>query len=49
MNDIDSIRKRLFEAGFKNVIPCKYREGLCPNIMKLDYLPEDSLWIEAVK
>jgi predicted SAM-dependent methyltransferase len=49
MYDADSIKNSLKKAGFQKIERCEYRKGKCVDIEELDYLPEDSLFIEAIK
>jgi hypothetical protein len=39
----------LREAGFSEVQRCRYREGRCPDLDRLDNRPEETLFMEAVK
>jgi predicted SAM-dependent methyltransferase len=47
--DNDSIIERLIEAGFTKTEKCKYKVGRCADVGELDYFPENSLWVEAIK
>ena len=49
MYDFDSIAKLLSECGFKVINLCRFREGVTPDIDKLDNRPDESLFVEAQK
>jgi predicted SAM-dependent methyltransferase len=49
MYDNESIIRKLHEVGFVDVKKCEYKSGKCVDIDILDYLPEESLWVEAIK
>ncbi|MBN2104187.1 methyltransferase domain-containing protein [bacterium] len=47
--DFELLRDRMKEAGFQKVQQCSYRKGSVPDIHILDRLPEESLFVEAIK
>ncbi|MCH7499202.1 MAG: methyltransferase domain-containing protein [Nitrospinae bacterium] len=49
MYDFQIMKQTLVEAGFENIVRCKYQQGLTPNLDKLDNRPEETLFVEAKK
>jgi SAM-dependent methyltransferase len=47
--DADLLAALLTEAGFRDATRRAYREGLTPDIDKLDNRPEETLYMEAIK
>ena len=45
----DTLKEKLENLGFKNVIRRSHQEGECPDIDYLDVYPDHSLYIEAYK
>ncbi len=49
MYDFELLKRKLEEAGFRQVRRCAYRQGVTPDLDVLDNRPEDSLYVEATK
>ena len=47
--NFSTLRNKLDQIGFKDIVKMKYREGKCPDIDYLDLYPDHSLYIEAYK
>ena len=49
MYDSESVKYKLSQIGYVDVLDCRFRQGECEDIEKLDNRPDDSFWIEAKK
>ena len=49
MYDFCSLKSRLEEIGFSDVVKCKFREGAVPDLELLDQRPDNSLHVECRK
>ena len=49
MYDFDLLAALLTKAGFAQVKRCAYQQGRVPDSYLLDHMPEESLFVEAVK
>lgn len=49
MYDYESLTDILLETGFSSVELCSYRQGVVPDIEKLDKSPAETLYLEAHK
>ena len=49
MYDFDLLAALLTRSGFAQVERCVYQEGNLPDVRLLDHMPEESLFVEAVK
>jgi SAM-dependent methyltransferase len=47
--DFGLLRGLLFDAGFRSVERCRFREGGTPDIEQLDNRPEGTLFVEALR
>jgi len=47
--DAELLKEALEAAGFRDVQKCSYQKGQTPDIQKLDRLPEETLYMEAIK
>ncbi|MFZ0432423.1 MAG: methyltransferase domain-containing protein [Candidatus Acidiferrales bacterium] len=49
MYDFEMLKSVLEQSAFVSVEKCSYRQGLMPDIEKLDNRPEETLFVEAAK
>lgn len=49
MYDFDSLSSLLDDCGFSVIIRRRYKEGITPDLEKLDNRPDESLYVEAQK
>jgi predicted SAM-dependent methyltransferase len=49
MYDFSMLEDALKNAGFQNIRRCEFRQGLTPDLDKLDNRPDESLFVEATR
>jgi len=49
MYDFDLLAALLGKVGFRSIERCAYRQGLVPDLDRLDNRPEETLYVECVK
>jgi predicted SAM-dependent methyltransferase len=49
MYDFAMLEDALKNAGFQNIRRCEFRQGLTPDLDKLDNRPDESLFVEATR